>query len=94
MKFRVINEKGIHARPAMELVLYANKFEEEISIETDDKKVDVKSILGLMSLGMYKGQVFNIYVNGPKEEEVLEKLSNLLVGNGLAEKIWKINYLR
>lgn len=87
MKFRVINEKGIHARPAMELVLYANKFDEEISIETDSRKVDVKSILGLMSLGMYKGQEFTVYVKGPKEEEVLEKFSNLLIGNGLAEKI-------
>ncbi len=93
MRFVVINEKGIHARPAMEIVLYANKFEEEISIEADNRKVDVKSILGLMSLGMYKGQEFTVYVKGPNEEEVMKKIENLLVGNGLAKRIWKINYL-
>lgn len=93
MRFVVINEKGIHARPAMEIVLYANKFEEEISIEADNRKVDVKSILGLMSLGMYKGQEFTVYVKGPNEEEVMKKIETLLVGNGLAKRIWKINYL-
>ncbi len=87
MRFVVINEKGIHARPAMEIVLYANKFEEEISIEADNRKVDVKSILGLMSLGMYKGQEFTVYVKGPNEEEVMKKIENLLVGNGLAKRI-------
>ncbi|NMA05351.1 MAG: HPr family phosphocarrier protein [Acholeplasmataceae bacterium] len=87
MRFVVINEKGIHARPAMEIVLYANKFEEEISIEADNRKVDVKSILGLMSLGMYKGQEFTVYVKGPNEEEVMKKIETLLVGNGLAKRI-------
>lgn len=87
MTFKVIHEKGIHARPAMELVLLADQFEEAIYIEADGRKVDIKSIMGLMSLGMYEGQIFTLEVSGPNKEDVLDKLSELLVGSGLAKRL-------
>ena len=87
MTFEVIHEKGIHARPAMELVLLADQFDEAIYIEADGRRVDIKSIMGLMSLGMYKGQIFTLEVNGPNEKAVLDKLSNLLIDSGLAKRI-------
>lgn len=87
MTFKVIHEKGIHARPAMELVLLADQFEEAIYIEADGRKVDIKSIMGLMSLGMYEGQIFTLEVSGPNKEDVLGKLSELLVGSGLAKRL-------
>ncbi|MFA5720614.1 MAG: HPr family phosphocarrier protein [Acholeplasmataceae bacterium] len=87
MTFEVIHEKGIHARPAMELVLLADQFDEAIYIEADGRRVDNKSIMGLMSLGMYKGQIFTLEVNGPNEKDVLDKLSNLLIDSGLAKRI-------
>ncbi len=87
MTFEVIHEKGIHARPAMELVLLADQFDEAIYIEADGRRVDIKSIMGLMSLGMYKGQIFTLEVNGPNEKDVLDKLSNLLIDSGLAKRI-------
>ena len=72
--FKVIHEKGIHARPAMELVLLADQFDETIYIEADGRKVDIKSIMGLMSLGMYEGQIFTLEVVG-NNEEVLDKMT-------------------
>lgn len=86
MTFKVIHKKGIHARPAMELVLLADKFEASIFIEADGRKVDIKSIMGLMSLGMYEGQIFTLIVDGPNKDDVLAQLSDLLIDNGLAEK--------
>ena len=59
-QFTVIDEAGIHARPAAMLVSVANKFVSEINLVHNEKNVNLKSILGVMSLGIGIGEEFKI----------------------------------
>ncbi len=54
-QFKVTAETGIHARPATILVQAASKFDSEIHLEYKEKKVNLKSIMGVMSLGVGQG---------------------------------------
>ncbi len=83
--FIVISETGIHARPATELVIKADQFLSEIMLHADTRSINMKSIMGLMSLGMYAGQKFVMTISGPDEEKALAVLTNLLVENKLAK---------
>lgn len=83
-QFKVVSETGVHARPATELVIAADQFMSEIKVQANNIIIDMKSIMGLMSLGMYKGQEFTLIVDGIDEQEAIEKISNLLDENGLA----------
>ena len=56
-KVTVQNESGLHARPASLFVKEASKFKSEIMILYDDKEVQAKSILGVMSLGQNRGSI-------------------------------------
>ena len=81
----ILTETGIHARPAAGLVKVASKFSSTIEIEKNERKVNLKSILGVMSLGLGKGQSFSIYIEGEDEEEVLQELDQFLKSEGLVE---------
>ncbi|WP_172369979.1 phosphocarrier protein HPr [Sporosarcina jiandibaonis] len=83
--FKVIDETGIHARPASMLVSVANKFQSDINLIHNDKKVNLKSILGVMSLGIGKGEEFKISTEGSDEQDALDALENTLKSEGLAE---------
>ena len=76
--FVVTSEQGIHARPATELVMVANQFESEVMIESNDRSADMKSIMGLMSLGLYRGQKFSIVATGDDGADAVDKLEVLL----------------
>jgi phosphocarrier protein HPr len=81
----IVTETGLHARPAAEIVKVASKFSSTIEIEKNERKVNLKSILNVMSLGLGKGQAFTIYVDGVDEEEVLQELDQFLKSEGLVE---------
>jgi phosphocarrier protein HPr len=81
----ILTETGIHARPAAELVKVASKFSSTIEIEKNEQKANLKSILGVMSLGLGKGQAFSLYVEGGDEEEILQELDQYLISEGLVE---------
>ncbi|MEH7176834.1 phosphocarrier protein HPr [Neobacillus vireti] len=83
--FTIIDETGIHARPATLLVSAASKFEAEILLEYNNKSVNLKSIMGVMSLGIPKGAVIKISAEGSDEENALSVLENTLKTSGLAE---------
>ena len=74
----VNNETGLHARPAALFVQRANEFESEISIELDDNKANAKSIIGVMSLGVYGGETVTLTAEGKDSEEAIEDLKVLL----------------
>lgn len=78
------NETGLHARPASIFVAEAGKFQSEILIEYNGKRVNAKSILGLLTLGVTKGQTITIVTQGPDEESALTTLTKL-VESGLSE---------
>lgn len=83
--FLIIDETGIHARPATILVQTATKFESDIELENNGKKVNLKSIMGVMSLGVGRGAEVTIYADGKDEAEALEAISETLSNEGLTE---------
>ncbi|MFK2824832.1 phosphocarrier protein HPr [Bacillus sp. B190/17] len=84
-KFTVTAETGIHARPATLLVQTASRFSSDIQLEHNQKKVDLKSIMGVMSLGIGRNETIQISTEGTDEEEALQTLSEMLKKEGLAE---------
>jgi len=84
-QFKVTADTGIHARPATLLVQTASKFDSEISLEYKGKKVNLKSIMGVMSLGIGQGAEISISAEGSDSEEALRSLEELLNKEGLAE---------
>lgn len=68
------NELGLHSRIAASFVQICSKYRSEIYIEKDDFKINAKSIMGVMALGVSKGEIVNIIVNGPDEETAIEEI--------------------
>ncbi|WP_391206993.1 phosphocarrier protein HPr [Psychrobacillus sp. L4] len=81
--YKVVAESGIHARPATGLVKVATKFACDIFIEYKEKKVNLKSILGVMSLGIPKGGSISIFAEGKDEEDALEGIEGFLKSEGI-----------
>jgi phosphocarrier protein HPr len=84
-QFKVTAETGIHARPATLLVQTASKFNSEIQLEYKGKKVNLKSIMGVMSLGIGQGAEIIISTEGSDANEALKSLEETLQKEGLAE---------
>lgn len=84
-QFKVISEIGIHARPATLLVQTASKFDSEINLEYKGKKVNLKSIMGVMSLGVGQGANITISAEGSDQVEALRSLEETLKKEGLAK---------
>lgn len=84
-QFTVTAETGIHARPATLLVQASSKFNAEIQLEYKGKTVNLKSIMGVMSLGIGKGGEIKISADGSDEKEAIVSLEETLKKEGLAE---------
>lgn len=67
-------DPGLQARPAAQFVQEATKFSANIYLEKDSKKVNAKSIMGLMSLAIAKGEEITLIAEGKDEEEALDYL--------------------
>ena len=80
----ITNSIGLHARPATFFIQKANTFKSSIWIEKDDRKVNAKSLLGVLSLGIAKGMVITIIADGQDENAAVDGLVEL-VQIGLAE---------
>ncbi len=72
------NESGLHARPASQFVKTAGMFKSDIFIEYNGKKINAKSILGVLSGGIVKGSKIFIQAEGEDEEEAVNELVNLI----------------
>ncbi|QCV54558.1 HPr family phosphocarrier protein [Thermoactinomyces vulgaris] len=77
-KVTVQLETGLHARPAALFVQEANKFASDIFVVKGNKKVNAKSIMGIMSLAVSRGTEITITAEGSDEEEAVEKLVELV----------------
>jgi catabolite repression HPr-like protein len=73
---------GLQARPAALFVQEANRFTSDIYIEKNGKKVNAKSIMGLMSLAISSGSVIKLIAEGPDENEALETLTKYVQQEG------------
>ncbi|MFA6377145.1 MAG: HPr family phosphocarrier protein [Acholeplasmataceae bacterium] len=86
-KFLITSEYGIHARPATRLVNLAMTFHSEIDLSALGKTVNLKSIMGLMSLGIYKGEEVTLTVMGSDAEKALAQLTDFIVNENLGQII-------
>ena len=77
----VNNEVGLHARPATFFIQKANEFKSSIWVEKDERRVNAKSLLGVLSLGIVKGTAINLIADGPDEQEAVEALIELISSN-------------
>jgi len=75
------NQVGLHARPATFFIQKANEFKSGIWVERDERKVNAKSLLGVLSLGVVKGGEINIIADGEDEEAALAALLHLIETN-------------
>lgn len=72
---------GLEARPVALLVQVASRYESSIFVECEDKKVNAKSIMGMMSLGIAAGEEVTVTANGVDEEEAIENIEKYLSCN-------------
>ena len=77
----VKNEVGLHARPATYFIQKANEFKSGIWVEKDERRVNAKSLLGVLSLGITKGTTITLLADGSDEKEAVAALSELVSGN-------------
>ena len=77
---RINLENGLEARPVALLVQEASKYESTIYIQYKDKKVNAKSIMGMMSLGLTNGEELSVSAEGTDEKAAIEGISRFLSG--------------
>ena len=77
----VNNQVGLHARPATVFIQKANEFKSSIWVEKDERRVNAKSLLGVLSLGIVKGTAINLIADGADEKEAVETLVALIDSN-------------
>ncbi len=75
------NNVGLHARPATYFIQKANSYQCSIWVEKDDRRVNAKSLLGVLSLGIIQGMTIKLIADGADEKEALDGLSALIDSN-------------
>ena len=78
MKFIVTAEAGIHARPATILVNEAVKYESDLKLTINNLTTNLKSIMGVMSMGINSGAVITITAEGKDAQEAITGLTNVI----------------
>lgn len=84
--FVVTDETGIHARPATVLVSEASKFESNVSIEYNGKKANLKSIMGVMALGIMQGAEFTISADGSDEDDAVAAIEKVITSQEIGKE--------
>jgi len=74
-EFLIVNEQGIHARPATELVHLANQYQAKMTITYNGATADLKSIMGVLSLGVVRGSTIEIDVEGTDAPEAMNDIT-------------------
>ena len=74
----VNNQVGLHARPATFFIQKANEYKSSIWVEKEERRVNAKSLLGVLSLGIVKGTSITLIADGPDEQEAVDALIELI----------------
>ncbi|KRL85621.1 MULTISPECIES: phosphocarrier protein HPr [Lacticaseibacillus] len=82
--YNIIADSGIHARPATLLVQSASKFQSDVNLAYNGKSVNLKSIMGVMSLGVGKGADVTITAEGADEADAIAAIDETMKKEGLA----------
>jgi len=80
----VNNQVGLHARPATFFIQKANEYKSSIWVEKEDRRVNAKSLLGVLSLGIVKGTTISLIADGADEETAVNALVEL-IGSDFSE---------
>ena len=80
----IVNDVGLHARPATFFIQKANTYKSSIWVEKDDRKVNAKSLLGVLSLGIAKGMTITLIADGQDDKKAVNDLVDL-IQTGFAE---------
>ncbi len=75
------NQVGLHARPATFFIQKANEYKSSIWVEKDSRRVNAKSLLGVLSLGITQGLSITIVAEGSDEEQAVNDLVELISSN-------------
>ena len=78
---KVTNQVRLYARPATFFIQKANEFKSTILVEKDERRVNAKSLLGILSLGITKDSQIILTADGPDAEEAVTALVNLVTSN-------------
>ena len=81
----VKNQVGLHARPAKFFIQKANEFKSSIWIEKEERRVNAKSLLGILSLGIVGGTTIKVIADGTDEQAAVEALVDL-VDSGFSDE--------
>ena len=74
----VSNEIGLHARPATFFIQKANEYKSSVWVEKEMHRINAKSLLGVLSLGIIKGTTITIVADGVDEEKAVDALAELI----------------
>lgn len=85
--FKITSETGLHARPATILVNGAVRYRSELILESQGKQVNLKSIMGVMSLGVYSGETITIIAEGEDAEEALTGIAYVITSQKLGKEL-------
>ncbi len=77
----VNNQVGLYSRPATFFIQKANEFKSSIWVERDERRINAKSLLGVLSLGITKGTTIKITADGSDEKEAINSLAELVASN-------------
>ena len=83
--YTIISDEGLHARPASKLVGAVSPFSADVKMLYKERVVNLKSIMGVMSLGVSKGNTIKITADGSDEESLMAKVEELIVTEGLGK---------
>lgn len=72
-------ESGLHNKQATYFIQKANEFRSSIWVEADDRRINAKSLLGVLSMGITTGTEINLVAEGPDEEAAVKALATMLV---------------
>ncbi|MBR5322618.1 MAG: HPr family phosphocarrier protein [Clostridia bacterium] len=74
----ISNNIGLHARPATFFIQKANSYKCSVWVEKEERRVNAKSLLGVLSLGIVKGMTITVIADGPDENEAVDGLIELV----------------
>lgn len=80
----IVNDSGLHARPAAALVKCSSRFKSDFFIHMYGYRINGKSILGVLTLAAEQGAELELEVDGPDEKEAMEAITSL-IANGFKE---------
>jgi phosphocarrier protein len=83
-EFIINNKLGLHARPSAQITQVASRFSSEVWISKNGRRVNAKSIMGVMMLAAGQGSVLTVEADGPDEAQVIDALGEL-IASGFGE---------